>query len=66
MPLDGLFTGSPSLNLVDESIIISIALNMGLHRDGELFKLDPYETEMRRRIWSILVMVDGYNPPIAS
>jgi hypothetical protein len=65
MPLDGLFMGSPSLNLVDESMIISIALNMGLHRDGELFKLDPYETEMRRRIWSILVMVDGYNPLIA-
>ena len=50
---------TPSLNLVDESMIIAIALNMGLHRDGELFKLDPYETEMRRRLWSILVMVDG-------
>lgn len=59
IPLDGLFTGTPSLKSIDESMIIAIALNMGLHRDGELFKLDPYETEMRRRLWSILVMVDG-------
>ena len=42
-------------------MIISIALNMGLHRDGALFGLDPFETEMRRRLWSILVMVDGLN-----
>ena len=48
------------LNLIDISMIISIALNMGLHRDGALFKLDPYETEMRRRVWAILVMIDGY------
>jgi hypothetical protein len=41
-------------------MIVSIALNMGLHRDGSLFNLDPYETEMRRRLWSILIMVDGY------
>lgn len=50
----------PLLNIADESMILSIALNMGLHRDGELFKLDPFETEMRRRLWSILVMLDGY------
>lgn len=41
-------------------MIVSIALNMGLHRDGSLFNLDPYETEVRRRIWSILIMIDGY------
>jgi hypothetical protein len=41
-------------------IILSIALNMGLHRDGALFNLDPFETEMRRRAWSCLVMLDGY------
>lgn len=43
-------------------MIVSIALNMGLHRDGSLFNLDPYETEVRRRLWSILVMIDGYHP----
>jgi hypothetical protein len=45
--------------MIDRRIIISIALNMGLHRDGALFKLDPFETEMRRRVWAILVMLDG-------
>ena len=34
---------------------------MGLHRDGALFNLDPFVTEMRRRVWSILVMLDGLN-----
>lgn len=24
---------------------------MGIHRDGEQFKLPPFETEMRRRLW---------------
>jgi Fungal specific transcription factor domain len=42
-------------------MIVSIALNMGLHRDGEQFGLDAYETEMRRRIWCCLVMLDGLN-----
>ena len=42
-------------------MIVSIALHMGLHRDGEQFGLDAYETEMRRRVWSILVMIDGLN-----
>lgn len=34
---------------------------MGLHRDGALFNLDPFATEMRRRMWSMLVMLDGLN-----
>jgi hypothetical protein len=42
-------------------MIVSIALNMGLHRDGEQFGLDAYETEMRRRVWCCLVMLDGLN-----
>ena len=28
-----------------------IANAMGVHRDGAQFGLDPYETEMRRRLW---------------
>ena len=54
------FQASYTLGWPLYGIILSIALNMGLHRDGALFNLDPYETEMRRRLWSILVMVDGY------
>lgn len=32
---------------------------MGYHRDGEELKLNPFETEMRRRIWWGLMMYDG-------
>ena len=31
---------------------------MGYHRDGEVLKLPPFETEMRRRIWWQLIMQD--------
>src|ERR1700737_1386916 len=43
-------------------MILSIALNMGLHRDGALFNLDPFVAEMRRRVWAALVVLDGYRP----
>ncbi|MCJ1403938.1 hypothetical protein MMC11_007161 [Xylographa trunciseda] len=32
-------------------IATRIANAMGLHRDGAQFRLDPFETEMRRRLW---------------
>lgn len=35
-----------------------IAQKMGYHRDGELLKLSPFETEMRRRIWWQILMQD--------
>lgn len=31
---------------------------MGLHRDGELLGLQPFETEMRRRIWWQIIMLE--------
>lgn len=31
---------------------------MGLHRDGELLNLTPFETEMRRRLWWQIIMQD--------
>lgn len=31
---------------------------MGLHRDGSVFNLSPFETEMRRRIWWHLCLLD--------
>jgi hypothetical protein len=37
---------------------IRIAQKMGLHRDGELLGLTPFDTEMRRRIWWQIIMVD--------
>ncbi|KAI6784934.1 putative transcriptional regulatory protein-like protein [Emericellopsis cladophorae] len=38
--------------------IVRIAQKMGYHRDGELLKLTPFETEMRRRIWWQILMQD--------
>ncbi|KAK1726585.1 hypothetical protein CaCOL14_004372 [Colletotrichum acutatum] len=39
-------------------VLIRIAQKMGLHRDGELLNLTPYETEMRRRLWWQIIMLD--------
>uniref|UniRef100_L2FXA6 Fungal specific transcription factor domain-containing protein n=1 Tax=Colletotrichum fructicola (strain Nara gc5) TaxID=1213859 RepID=L2FXA6_COLFN len=39
-------------------ICVRIAQKMGLHRDGELLGLPPFETEMRRRIWWQIFMLD--------
>ncbi|KAL5330518.1 hypothetical protein ACEPPN_000035 [Leptodophora sp. 'Broadleaf-Isolate-01'] len=30
---------------------IGVAQSMGLHRDGNIFKLSPFDVEMRRRLW---------------
>lgn len=38
--------------------LLRIAQKMGYHRDGEVLKLPPFETEMRRRIWWQVVMQD--------
>lgn len=36
-----------------------MAQKMGLHRDGELLGLGPFDTEMRRRVWWQIIMVDA-------
>ena len=38
---------------------IRIAQKMGMHRDGESLGLSPFETEMRRRVWWQLIMLDA-------
>ncbi|KAF6833703.1 fungal specific transcription factor domain-containing protein [Colletotrichum musicola] len=38
--------------------LVRIAQRMGLHRDGELLGLQPFETEMRRRIWWQIIMLE--------
>jgi hypothetical protein len=35
-----------------------IAQNMAIYRDGELFKLKPFDTELRRRLWYQLLFLD--------
>jgi hypothetical protein len=32
-------------------LAIRMATSLGVHRDGNLFNLKPFETEMRRRLW---------------
>ncbi|KAK2056983.1 hypothetical protein LY76DRAFT_594634 [Colletotrichum caudatum] len=38
--------------------LVRIAQRMGLHRDGDLIGLPPFETEMRRRIWWQIIVLD--------
>ncbi|KAJ4016424.1 hypothetical protein NW752_003551 [Fusarium irregulare] len=39
-------------------LIAHLAQGMGLHRDGSHFGLSPFETEMRRRLWWSLLLLD--------
>ncbi|KHN94919.1 fungal specific transcription factor domain-containing protein [Metarhizium album ARSEF 1941] len=39
--------------------IVRIAQKMGYHRDGEILGLEPYETEMRRRLWWQIIIQDA-------
>ncbi|OTA99208.1 hypothetical protein M426DRAFT_68259 [Hypoxylon sp. CI-4A] len=40
-------------------VTVRIAQKMGLHRDGEFLGLSPFETEMRRRVWWRIVLLDA-------
>lgn len=40
------------------SVILRLATGLGLHRDGTNFRLSPFETEMRRRLWWQIIIVD--------
>jgi hypothetical protein len=40
-------------------VVIRIAQKMGLHRDGELLGLSPFDAEMRRRLWWQIIMLDA-------
>ncbi|KAF4975659.1 hypothetical protein FZEAL_7594 [Fusarium zealandicum] len=39
-------------------LVVHLAQGMGLHRDGSHFGLSPFETEMRRRLWWSLLVLD--------
>ena len=38
---------------------VRLGQRMGLHRDGTLLGLSPFETEIRRRVWWRLLALDG-------
>ncbi|KAL6879135.1 fungal-specific transcription factor domain-containing protein [Trichoderma novae-zelandiae] len=44
---------------VISGVIMRIAQKMGYHRDGSQLDLTPFETEMRRRIWWQIMMLDA-------
>ena len=41
------------------AIAVRIAMALGLHRDGSHFGLNPFEIEIRRRVWWHLVLLDN-------
>ncbi|ORY71978.1 fungal-specific transcription factor domain-containing protein [Pseudomassariella vexata] len=40
-------------------VIVRIAQKMGLHRDGDTLGLPAFESEMRRRVWWQIVLLDA-------
>lgn len=40
-------------------LVFHIARAMGIHRDGTVFGLKPFETELRRRLWWHICVLDG-------
>ncbi|KAI1324141.1 hypothetical protein F5Y16DRAFT_381676 [Xylariaceae sp. FL0255] len=40
------------------SLAVHVARGMGLHRDGALFDIPPFEAEIRRRLWHHLYVLD--------
>lgn len=41
------------------TLVFHIAQTMGIHRDGTAFGLKPFETEMRRRLWWYICILDS-------
>lgn len=41
------------------TLVFQLAQTMGLHRDGTVFGLKPFETEMRRRLWWQICILDS-------
>lgn len=40
-------------------VVIRLAQKMGLHRDGASMGLSPFETEIRRRVWWAIILLDA-------
>lgn len=39
-------------------LVVRVAQTLGLHRDGSNFNLKPFDTEMRRRVWWNVCLLD--------
>lgn len=42
-----------------------IGQRIGLHRDGKMLKLPPFEAEIRRRLWWQIIMLEGFSQKLA-
>lgn len=43
------------------ALVFYVAQSMGLHRDGTVFGLKPFQTELRRRLWWYICVLDGHS-----
>ncbi|CAG8885723.1 unnamed protein product [Penicillium egyptiacum] len=50
--------GDTRLVWAESAVVIRVAQAQGVHRDGRNFELPPLETEMRRRLWWHICMLD--------
>lgn len=50
--------GDLRLVWAESAVVIRVAQAQGVHRDGRNFALPPLETEMRRRLWWHICMLD--------
>ncbi|KAJ9605944.1 hypothetical protein H2200_009793 [Cladophialophora chaetospira] len=57
--IPGRYMYDPHTYWILTGVAIRIAQRMGLHRDGEHLGLDPFEIEMRRRLFYQLLPLDG-------
>ncbi|KAF1980872.1 hypothetical protein K402DRAFT_408875 [Aulographum hederae CBS 113979] len=40
-------------------VVVRMAQTLGIHRDGSHFNLNPFDIEMRRRLWWALILLDA-------
>ncbi|KAJ5291604.1 hypothetical protein N7478_000855 [Penicillium angulare] len=52
-------TNSSRSGFTLRGLAIRAAQSIGLHRDGKHFKLSPFESELRRRVWWLLETTDA-------
>lgn len=50
--------GDSRLVWAEAAIVIRVAQQLGVHRDGERLGLSPFEIEMRRRLWWHICILD--------
>ncbi|KAF2867323.1 hypothetical protein BDV95DRAFT_502879 [Massariosphaeria phaeospora] len=55
----------PRVVWIFTGVAARIGQRIGLHRDGEDLGLPPFETEIRRRLWWQIMMIEGFAEKLA-